>query len=67
MGYAQSNARVSALMRNLESSPWLTSPLLIEIKAMTQDNVRQNEFNMKIQLRRTTMDDIQKSSQNTAG
>ncbi|MBX3616417.1 PilN domain-containing protein [Nitrosomonas sp.] len=67
MGYAQSNARVSALMRNLESSPWLKSPLLIEIKAMTQDNVRQNEFNLKIQLRRTTIDDAQNSSQSING
>lgn len=67
MGYAQSNARVSALMRNLESSPWLKSPLLIEIKAMTQENVRQNEFNMKIQLRRNTIDDAQNSSRSTTG
>lgn len=67
MGYAQSNARVSVLMRNLESSPWLKSPLLIEIKAMTQENVRQNEFNMKIQLRRTTIDDVQNSTRSTTG
>ena len=31
-GYAQSNARVSTLMRNIEASPWLTSPELVEIK-----------------------------------
>src|SRR6185295_11644623 len=29
-GYAQSNARVSTLMRNVESSPWLTQPELVE-------------------------------------
>src|SRR5512142_3166487 len=28
-GYAQSNARVSTLMRNVESSPWLTKPELV--------------------------------------
>mgnify|MGYP002132529545 CR=1 FL=1 len=33
VGYAQSNARVSTLMRNIESSPWLANPNLIEIKA----------------------------------
>lgn len=56
IGYAQTNARVSALMRNIESSPWLQSPLLIEIKAATVDNARQNEFHMKIKLRRETVD-----------
>lgn len=52
IGYAQTNARVSALMRNIESSHWLMSPLLIEIKATTVNNARQNEFHMKIKLRR---------------
>ena len=31
-GYAQSNARVSTLMRNIEASPWLSNPELVEIK-----------------------------------
>lgn len=53
IGYAQSNAWVSTLMRNLESSPWLQSALLIEIKAITVNNTRQNEFNMKVRLKRT--------------
>src|SRR5499425_1521099 len=34
VGYAQSNARVSTLMRNIESSPWLTQPELVEIKSV---------------------------------
>ena len=29
-GYAQSNARVSTLMRNIEASPWLEKPELID-------------------------------------
>ena len=66
VGYAQSNAWVSVLMRNLESSQWLESPLLIEIKAMTVNNVRQNEFNMKIKLKRETMDAVQNLSRSTA-
>lgn len=32
-GVAQSNARVSSLMRQLESSEWLENPSLVEIKA----------------------------------
>ncbi|SFE88312.1 PilN domain-containing protein [Nitrosomonas sp. Nm166] len=51
VGYAQSNAWVSMLMRNLESSPQFESPLLIEIKAITANNTRQNEFNMKVKLK----------------
>ena len=66
-GYAQSNAWVSMLMRNLESSPWLESPLLVEIKAITVNNIRQNEFNMRIKLRRISIDDVQNSPANPAG
>lgn len=36
-GVAQSNARVSSLMRNLDTSTWLTNPLLREIKKRTTD------------------------------
>jgi len=66
-GYAQSNAWVSMLMRNLESSLWLESPLLVEIKAITVNNIRQNEFNMRIKLRRISIDDVQNPPANPAG
>ncbi len=49
-GYTQSNARVSTLMRNLEASPWLENPQLIEIKAVTANNVRANEFSLDVQI-----------------
>jgi type IV pilus assembly protein PilN len=51
-GYAQSNARVSTLMRNLDSSPWLESPNLIEIKALTQENTRLSEFTLTVDVAR---------------
>ena len=51
-GYAQSNARVSTLMRNLEASPYLENPDLIEIKAATVNNKRLSEFNMNVGIRR---------------
>lgn len=51
VGYAQSNAWVSTLMRKIESSEWLESPLLVEIKAITVNNIRQNEFNLKIKIK----------------
>jgi type IV pilus assembly protein PilN len=67
VGYAQSNAWVSMLMRNLESSPWLESPLLVEIKAITVNNIRQNEFNMRVKLRRLSIDDTQKPLSKSPG
>jgi len=53
VGYAQSNARVSTLMRNIEASPWLTSPELIEVRSAVVDKRRISEFNMYISLKRT--------------
>ncbi|HSN38683.1 MAG TPA: PilN domain-containing protein [Burkholderiales bacterium] len=51
-GYTQSQARVSTLMRNLESSQQLENPGLIEIKAITQGASRINEFTMNIYVTR---------------
>ena len=59
-GYAQSNARVSTLMRNIESSPWLTDPKLVEIKASTVNKKRVSEFNMNLQLKRAQVKDAPK-------
>lgn len=51
-GYAQSNARVSTLMRNIEASPWLENPNLIEVKAATVDKKRVSQFEMNIAVKR---------------
>jgi len=51
-GYAQSNARVSTFMRNLEASPYLEKPSLIEIKAVTERNARLSEFSLAVLLAR---------------
>ena len=53
VGYAQSNARVSTLMRNIESSPWLERPTLVEIKSVQTTAGKSNEFTLNLQLRRT--------------
>ncbi len=57
VGYAQSNARVSTLMRNIEASPWLTQPELVEIKSIPlpgakDKDTRINEFTLTFQLKR---------------
>jgi len=60
MGYAQSNARVSTLMRNLGASPYLENPELIEIKAVPSPDKsgnRVNEFSMNISIKRAKPDD----------
>jgi len=61
-GYAQSNARVSTLMRNIESSPWLADPKLVEIKASTVNKKRVSEFNMNLQLKRAQVKDAPKAA-----
>ena len=54
IGYAQSNARVSTLMRNIEASPWLEKPQLVEIKAVTVDKRRLSEFSMNAAIKRSS-------------
>lgn len=48
VGYAQSNARVSNLMRNLDGSPLLQDPALIETRAATVGNRRVYSFNLNV-------------------
>ncbi len=60
LGYAQTNSRVSTLMRNLEASPLLEKPDLVEIKAVTVNNRRLSEFNLNILIRRQTSEDAVK-------
>ena len=57
-GYAQSNARVSALMRNIEASPWLENPQLVEVKAGVLNGRRINEFSLNFILTRIKPDDV---------
>ena len=55
VGYAQSNARISTLMRAIEDSPWLDTPTLVEIHAATvalagKGASRVSEFSMNFNL-----------------
>lgn len=59
-GYAQSNARVSTLMRNLEASPHLERADLVEVKAATLNNRRVSEFNLNVAIERPKTDDADK-------
>jgi len=50
VGYAQSNARVSTLMRAVEDSPWLDSPALVEIHATGTGAARISQFTLNFNL-----------------
>jgi type IV pilus assembly protein PilN len=69
VGYAQSNARVSTLMRNLGASPYLENPELVEIKAVLLDNnpnKRVNEFSMNISVKRAKAEEGKGAAKKTA-
>jgi type IV pilus assembly protein PilN len=46
-GQAQSNARVSSLMRNIEASSWLSSPILLLIENKDQTGTGLSRFRMR--------------------
>ena len=49
-GAAESNSKVSSLMRNLDGSDWLAAPNLTEVKAVTSGAVDQaNVFQLAVQ------------------
>jgi len=52
VGYSQSNARISTLMRAIEDSPWLDTPALVEIHAVLVGGSRLSEFSMNFNLTR---------------
>jgi type IV pilus assembly protein PilN len=49
-GRAQSNARVSTYMRNLEGSGWMTKPDLSIIEAKGEDKALPNQFKLTVKL-----------------
>lgn len=59
-GYAQSSAKVSALMRNLDESPLLERPTLGEVKAATVGKRRLADFSMNISIAQAATDTAKK-------
>jgi type IV pilus assembly protein PilN len=47
-GRAESNARISAMMRNLEASPWFGEPTLNVIETRDVDGVRTRDFSLRV-------------------
>lgn len=50
VGYTQSNARVSTLMKAIQDSAWLESPSLVEIHASTVNSTPISEFTLTFNL-----------------
>jgi type IV pilus assembly protein PilN len=65
-GYAQSNARVSTLMRNLEASPLMEAPNLVEIKTVDVKlgpvTRRLAEFNLNVAITRAAPEEVKKAA-----
>ena len=55
-GYAQSSARVSDLMRNLEVSPLLERSALVEVKASSAEGRPVSEFTLAVELAHASED-----------
>ena len=55
-------ARVSTLMRNFGSSPYLESPDLVEIRAATVNNKRISEFTMNVNIKRPQLEEAGKAA-----
>ena len=49
-GHAQSNARVSHVMRSLDASPTMANPALAEVKAVSSGGRRLSEFTLSVGL-----------------
>ncbi|MGW8247411.1 MAG: PilN domain-containing protein [Acidiferrobacterales bacterium] len=64
-GTAQSNARVSALMRNFEVSPWFKNPDLAVINVKGSGGSRVSMFKMTVQQGSGTAKDVKKSTSRT--
>ncbi|MDO8206758.1 MAG: PilN domain-containing protein [Gallionella sp.] len=64
VGYAQSNARVSTLMRAIEDSAWLEKPSLVEIHANTANGARVSEFTLTFSLTKLPAVDAANSGRN---
>lgn len=56
-GITQSQARVSTLMRNIDSSPVLEKPGLVEIKALQTGAIRANEFTLTVGLKQPRVEE----------
>lgn len=51
IGVSDTNARIATYVRNLTTSAWMESPNLIEIKSISINNLKSNEFTLTVNLK----------------
>ena len=61
-GVADTNARVATLVRNLSVSNWMELPNLVEIKSLTVNNIKQNEFTLNVSLKAQKAEEVPKQA-----
>jgi len=66
-GYAQSNARVSTFMRNLDGSEFLEKPELKEVKAAEVDGRRVSQFVLNISIEKKQAEEAEAAAGADAG
>jgi type IV pilus assembly protein PilN len=66
-GVAQSNARVSAFMRNLDASDWFANPQLEVIEANSKDLARTSHFKLSVNQVGSDSDAEEKASNKDVG
>lgn len=66
-GVSDTNARVATLVRNLNSSNWMESPNLVEIKSNTVNNLKQNDFTLNVMLKAPQVDAEKEAQTKKAG
>lgn len=66
-GVADTNARVATLVRNYNTSTWLESPGLVEIKAVAANGLKQNVFTLTVKLKTSQMEDEVEAPKAEAG
>lgn len=50
-GIAENNSRVATMVRNLNSSNWLSTPTLVEIKSVMQEKEKLNAFTLNVNIK----------------
>lgn len=66
-GFAQSQPRVSTLMRNISASPYLMQPAIIEVKSvLLPNNVSANDFTMTLSIKRARQEEPGKPAEKKA-
>ncbi|HEX5046959.1 MAG TPA: PilN domain-containing protein [Gammaproteobacteria bacterium] len=66
-GIAQSSSRVSALMRNIDASPWLADPHLDVVSGSTQGAARNSQFAFKLYAQQVPTEQAEAAAQKSAG